>query len=75
MEKARWILKEDHDAVMKKLEERIRALYRTTDHLSHEDERNSCAYILKEFFGAETEEGIFGGLFLKKDSLYLKGTT
>jgi hypothetical protein len=53
------------DDLIQKLHERILSLYQTADHLSHEDERNSCAHILKEFFNAETEEGTFGGLFLK----------
>lgn len=51
------------------LRKRIVSLYHTADHLSHEDERNSVAHILKDFFEAQTEEGVFGGLFLKEGSL------
>lgn len=42
----------------------IFGLYKKADHLSHEDERQSCAYLLHNSFGVETEEGTFGGLFL-----------
>ena len=62
----KWILKADHDKVIEELRDRILSLYDTADHLSHEDERNSCAHLLKDLFNVQIEEGIFGGAFLKE---------
>jgi len=52
----------------KKLKLWIFGLYKRADHLSHEDERQSCACILRDNFGVETEEGMFGELFLTEKS-------
>jgi hypothetical protein len=46
----------------------IFGLYKKADHLSHEDERQSCACILRDVFGVETEESMFGELLLTEKS-------
>jgi len=60
------VFQKTHDAWTQKVHDGILGLYRTADHLGHEDERNSCAYLLRDLFNFETEEGVFGGLFLKE---------
>jgi len=59
---------EDAQKEIDKLKLWIFGLYKKADHLSHEDERQSCAYILRDVFGVETEEGMFGEVFLTEKS-------
>jgi len=63
-----WVRLEDAQKEIDKLKLWIFGLYKKADHLSHEDERQSCAYILRDVFGVETEEGMFGEVFLTEKS-------
>jgi hypothetical protein len=64
----RLIRLEDAQKEIDKLKLWVFALYKQTDHLGHEDERQSCAYLLRDYFGVETEKGMFGELFLTDKS-------